>query len=208
MGWIYLIRNKYNGKCYIGQSRRKCIEERWKQHRYRPHNGYLKNAFKSSGIENFEFSVLYEIPNEELDEIEIREIEERNTLAPNGYNLEKGGNNKKEIHPETREKLRRSHLGHKLSDETKLKMSESQKKIQPKGKDNWRFGTHRTNIEKDKISKTLSKKIDKMSLEGEFIETILGIKYAAALNGCNSSGISLCCNGKRNSAGGFKWKYH
>ena len=25
--------------------------------------------------------------------------------------------------------------------------------------------------------------------------------------GINQSNISMCCNGKRNTAGGFKWKY-
>ena len=111
MGWIYMIRNKVNGKCYIGQTRRKKVEFRWSQHKNRP--GIMKSAFDKHGVENFEFSVICEIPTEELNAREILEIRERNTLYQNGYNLESGGNTNVITHPETRKKMSEANKGEK-----------------------------------------------------------------------------------------------
>jgi len=132
MGWIYMIRNKVNGKCYIGQTRRKKVEFRWYQHKNRP--GIMKSAFDKHGVENFEFSVICEIPTEELNAREILEIRERNTLYPNGYNLESGGNTNVITHPETRKKMSEANKGKKNpnfgkthTEETRKKMREAQK---------------------------------------------------------------------------------
>lgn len=58
---IYQIRNKVNGKIYIGSA--KSILKRAKQHLYmlvrgRHHNRYLQYAFWKYGIDSFEFSPL------------------------------------------------------------------------------------------------------------------------------------------------------
>jgi len=131
MGWIYLIRNKINNKCYVGQTVLDKVSKRWSQHKSRPH-GCLAFAFQKYGIDNFEFSTLLEITKcenlkELLNEKEIFEIKERNTLSPNGYNLETGGTAGRTRHPETREKTRIKMKGKKHTDETKLKISESNK---------------------------------------------------------------------------------
>ena len=156
MGWIYLIKNKVNGKCYVGQTTRKRVEIRWNQHKNHP-KGILKTAFAKYGLDCFDFDIICELPESEgwreaLDEREILEIKERNTVSPNGYNVEKGGNKNKTIHPETRaqiskrqmgknnwnfgksrssevkEKIRESMIGLKRSAETRAKMSEAQKR--------------------------------------------------------------------------------
>jgi hypothetical protein len=51
------------------------------------------------------------------------------------------------------------------------------------------------------------KKIDKFTLDGEFIETYESTKHASE-GGIPSSSISKCCNGKLKTAGGFVWKFH
>ena len=132
MGWIYLIRNNVNGKCYVGQTRQKKVESRWSQERRAPH-GILANAFKFYGIDNFTFEALYELPNDELNEREVFEIQFRNTLSPNGYNLKPGGENH-EVHPDVRKKIGDSmrgekhwNFGKKASDETRKRLSISHK---------------------------------------------------------------------------------
>lgn len=92
---IYIIRNKINNKCYIGQStdykyrfRKHCETARRNNHKYK---SYLYNAMNELGIENF-YVELLESQIENYNEKEIYYIEKYNSLRPNGYNLAKGGN--------------------------------------------------------------------------------------------------------------------
>ena len=163
MGFIYLIQNKVNGKCYVGQTRRKKVEMRWCQHKNTP--GIMKTAFDKHGVENFEFSVICEIPNEELNDHEILEIRERNTLVPNGYNLESGGNTNVITHPETRKKMseankgeRNPNFGKTHTEETRKKMSEAQKWRAPMSEE-----THRKMSEAQKGKKATEETRAKIS---------------------------------------------
>ena len=87
---IYLITNKLNNKCYVGQS--VDIARRWRQHREAASRGEtpLYKAIQKYGIENFEFSILEECLKEELDCKEIQYIERYNSYFE-GYNQTKGG---------------------------------------------------------------------------------------------------------------------
>ena len=104
-GQIYLIKNKINGKSYVGQAM--CFTGsnnarwgtfgRWKSHireatkSNQDHCVLLNNAIRKYGENNFEVSTLIKCNNNELDENEIKFIEEYNSVSPNGYNLKKGG---------------------------------------------------------------------------------------------------------------------
>jgi group I intron endonuclease len=87
----------------------------------------LKYAFERYGTEVFEFSKIVEVPRtlenfkQLLNEREIFEIQQRNTIAPNGYNLEEGGNVHTH-HPHTRQKIGDAHRGKYASDETREKL--------------------------------------------------------------------------------------
>ena len=88
---IYLIQNKINGHCYIGQSMD--IARRWRSHRNameNKENTPLYCAMRKYGVENFAFSILEECLIEELDEKEIYYIEKYNSYF-NGYNQTRGG---------------------------------------------------------------------------------------------------------------------
>ena len=52
-----------------------------------------------------------------------------------------------------------------------------------------------------------NKRIYQYSLEGTFIKEWKSLSCASRELGINSSNISMCANGKRSNAGGFKWKY-
>lgn len=67
MPGIYEIRNKVNGKRYIGSTSRE-FKERWKEHRYelrsgRHHSPHLQHSWDFHGEINFEFTILEEINN-------------------------------------------------------------------------------------------------------------------------------------------------
>jgi hypothetical protein len=61
-------------------------------------------------------------------------------------------------------------------------------------------------VQTNRITKA-SKKVVKMTLEGEILQVYDSIALAAADTGCDSSAISKVCRGQRNKCGGFKWEF-
>lgn len=93
-GIIYLIRNKVNGKVYVGQTIQG-FKGRYRTELYKAtHNEHLKKSIKKYGMENFEiierFDVAYS--KDELDLLEKKYIKEFNsTDSKFGYNKTHGG---------------------------------------------------------------------------------------------------------------------
>lgn len=113
MGIIYLIKNKINNKCYIGQTIR--TFEKIQNEHSNPNrtSSIINNAILKYKPENFYTSILIETSDDKLDDLEIKYIEEYNSLYPNGYNIQTGGNLNKKHCKESREKMRLSKLGNK-----------------------------------------------------------------------------------------------
>lgn len=93
---IYKITNNINGKIYVGQSID--IPKRIYEHKYKAfckddisYNSAIHNAFRKYGLDNFTFEILEEVSIKELDDKEIFYIKELNSLSPNGYNIQSGG---------------------------------------------------------------------------------------------------------------------
>lgn len=88
---IYKIKNKINGKVYIGQSVN--IERRWHSHKYANcKSSAIYSAIKKYGIENFSFKVIEECSIEELNDKEMYWINFYDSTNSNkGYNLNLGG---------------------------------------------------------------------------------------------------------------------
>jgi group I intron endonuclease len=141
---IYCIKNTTNGKCYVGQS--VDIKRRWAAHKRLKELGRSAIVFviKKYGVESFNFTVLEECPRCELNNREVHWIREMNTLTPNGYNLNSGGNaptfvsestrerlskaQQGKVHPrEVVEKRRQAVLGQKRSEETRHRQSVAMK---------------------------------------------------------------------------------
>lgn len=101
---IYRIENLINHKNYIGQSVH--IETRWSDHKrlafYPSLVGYeypLYRAIRKYGIENFEFSVIENCLENELDEKERYWIAHYKSFGPEGYNQTPGGQGTPKTNP-------------------------------------------------------------------------------------------------------------
>ena len=91
MGSIYGIRNEINLKWYIGKCE-KDIDKRMRDHLTGHGSKLVKQAVDKYGAENFSFHVLLDcILPDFLDSYEIEYIAKYNSVAPNGYNLTRGG---------------------------------------------------------------------------------------------------------------------
>lgn len=92
LGNIYLITNKINQKKYVGQTARD-IDKRFDEHcsEKRGHSR-LHNAIQKYGWQNFEISLIEQIPIEQMDEREQYWIKKLDTRNPEvGYNIAPGG---------------------------------------------------------------------------------------------------------------------
>lgn len=90
---IYRIENLINHKNYIGQS--VDIYDRWAEHKWELNNGkhnnqHLLSSWRKYGADNFEFTIIEQCDENELNEREIYWIEYYDSYL-NGYNQTKGG---------------------------------------------------------------------------------------------------------------------
>ena len=164
-GIIYKATNEVNGMMYVGQTIRS-LEIR-KRSRY---NSYFRNAINKYG-DKIKWKIIGEYSIEQLDSMECYYIQHLNTIYPNGYNFESGGNKNKIVSEETKRKLSEANMGEKhpmfgkhISEETKRKMSEAKmgkkyseetkKKLSEAkmGEKNHMYGKHHSEETKQKLS--------------------------------------------------------
>jgi len=119
--------------CYTSPSGKQYVGQTWEEgrrkwfHKSRHSECYaLKHAINKYGYDNLKYEVLHSgiVTQEEMDSLECLEIEQRNTLAPNGYNLNSGGSRGR-WSEESKAKASRSHTGKIKSEETRRKISEA-----------------------------------------------------------------------------------
>jgi group I intron endonuclease len=150
----YLIRNKINGKGYVGITTRS-IDRRWYEHRFVKNScgKLLSKAIKKHGEESFEITVLASAIEcvENLRELEKQLISQNNTVAPFGYNLTNGGDGVFGFKhsKESIERMSAQRLGRKMPESAKQKMHESHL-----GEKNHFFGKIHSEETKKNISKT------------------------------------------------------
>lgn len=126
MSGVYIIKNLVNGREYVGKSVN--IRARLKDHcEARDKSKYLYRSMAKHGLENFEACVYLEGTEQELSELEVLLIEERNTFSPLGFNMTLGGEGSTgyKFSNESLEKLRQRMLGTTHTEETRALMSKA-----------------------------------------------------------------------------------
>jgi group I intron endonuclease len=227
---IYKIRNKINGKFYIGSSID--INHRWTMHinslkRGDHHSIILQRAWNKYGLDNFIFEIIEETSDYSLIEREQYYLDHLKPI----YNISPTAGNCLGIKRsnKTKQLLRDINLGKKVTEETKKKISEGIKNSSTHknahntdeykekmralnlGENNpmWGKGIKgETNHMWGKFGKLhqRAKKISQYTKGGDFIRNWDSIADAARA-GFSQSNISSCCAGKLTSAGGFIWKW-
>lgn len=148
-GIIYCWRNVHNGKRYIGQTINP--KKRYKAHKqylgnYSGANFFHRAMNKYSSMDDWEYTIIEEVPKELLDEREIHWIAFYDSNNPkHGYNMATGGNRHDgfELSEETKKKISEFHKGNSWnkgkqhSEETKKKISEALR-----GRPAWNKGKH------------------------------------------------------------------
>ncbi len=124
---IYIATNVVNKKVYIGQTV-STLEKRIQGHikTALAGRGYkFHSAIRKYGIENFKWEVICFANNiDELNCLETKFILEYDSMRT-GYNLRTGGGSGGCLSEEVKNKISRSKIGHKVSIETRKKISES-----------------------------------------------------------------------------------
>jgi group I intron endonuclease len=207
MGHIYEIKNKINGKIYIGQTIRP-IEKRLEEHRTGQSSGCraIYNAIQKYGWENFKKDY-YECPDEDLNFDEDLLVREMMTLSPDGYNLREGGGSRGKLSEETKQKLsgeNHHNYGKPHSKKTKQKIGDGNR------------GKIRTDEMNQKNREAtigekhpMSKRVYQYDLDGIFIDSFGSSREAGRYLEKDGSSIRECARGARRSktAYGFKWSY-
>lgn len=205
MAFIYKITNDVNGKVYIGKTLRS-VEKRWKEHikgskRERTENRPLYRAMNKYGVEHFHIETVEECVEEIAEEREAFWIKEYDSFGKNGYNATIGGDGKPYVH-------RALILWFWLGNMT-LKAIAS---ISGYSKETVSKVLKGYGVTTDEIvtrSRPNLKPVAMYSLEGKYIRNFRSITDACKVMGADPrhTHIGKVCEGKRNTAHGYKWKY-
>lgn len=126
-GFIYIAKNKDNGKIYVGQTI-STIHNRIQSH-VRNNNGCIfGHALRKYGIQGFEVQCI-KYKREELNKYEKIYIELLNSMHPSGYNLTHGGDRGWILSDLSKERMSRSTSGENNPNYGKKNSEETRKKI-------------------------------------------------------------------------------
>lgn len=169
---VYVHINKINGKIYVGQTiHGDGPNKRWESGSGYKSSPHFWNAIQKYGWDNFEHEIVASnLTKEEADNFEILLIKELKTYDNNfGYNLTLGGGGLSgySLSEETKRKISESNRGKKLSDETKRKIG-----IASTGRN---IGRKHTKEELEKMKKKREerkyKKTKRLARSGNYVPT-------------------------------------
>ena len=195
---IYKITNLVNGKCYIGQTIN-TVEHRWAGHCRSSGCPALAKAIAKYGKDNFIYYAIDTTSSlEELDRLECYWIKRFNSIAPFGYNLTSGGQEGRFISDEAIAKFSKSLIGHKVSEETRIKIQKqlSGRRIKPVKVNRRKLITRRGQSLKKSVIGTHIDTGEEIILESMSSDSRFDFRL-----------ISACCRGKRRSHRRYSWRY-
>lgn len=203
--WTVYMHISPSGKRYIGITG-SSVEERWKNGLgYKTQLFY--RAIEKYGWDNFQHIIIAEnLSLSDAEKMEIELIKEYNTITPNGYNRAFGGlgSSGHTMSDYSRQKLSQKLKGRAVTAETLDKRKETiRNRPQEKTKKIYRIIGDKMLGDKHPSAK----KVDRYSLENEYIDTFSSIHEIERLFGFSFKNISACCRGLQYSAYGYKWCY-
>lgn len=225
-GYIYKITCKKNNKVYIGQTIQP-LEQRLYHHLddaiNKDYNYAFANAIRKYGKENF---IIEEIERRtckdkkelkiKLDETEKENIKKYNSYLE-GYNSTLGGDGTigYKLSKEHKDKIRKAMMGRKHTKESIEKISKAHKgkiiseEIRTKISKTVKAKTTPEHLKKMvEASKEVNcKQVAQYTLEGELLNIYPSLIIASMKTKVSKAGIGMNCNGQRNSAGGYCWRY-
>lgn len=127
---VYLLRNKQNGKCYIGKSTRP-LWHRWSQHKAEAKLGRVKSplydAIREAGADAFEATVLIEAESSRrAAQLERRFIREFDAVE-NGYNLSAASHGPRRLYRTKEYQITPEHR-RKINESLRRSMAEKRKR--------------------------------------------------------------------------------
>jgi group I intron endonuclease len=131
-GTIYVLQNKVNGKCYVGQTKKRLFQRLYEHSKNK--EMLIGRSIRKYGVDAFGQYEYVGIPMDDLDHFEREMIRKLGSVFPNGYNLSLGGQKNKQMSDETKRRISEAKKGFPspmkgkhLTEETKRKMSASLK---------------------------------------------------------------------------------
>ena len=218
---VYLVRNRANGKGYVGKTTRD-LDQRWKEH---VRNALARHdempvyaAIRKHGPDTFDVSVLEECAStEQLDAAERRWIAELGTFGLSGYNATRGGDGITGYRhtDDAKRRMSEARRGEKnvnwggLSEEHRRRVSEGRK---GKGLGNKSaLGYHHTEEAKARIGAATAirkrKAVVQVSKEGTVLNVFPSLQDAAQTVNGQANKISEVLCGHRRTHKGYVWQY-
>lgn len=196
---VYVHTNILNGKRYVGVTSKENVNHRWSNGNGYKENPHFYSAIQKYGWDGFEHTILFDGMSEKQAKEKERElIKFWHTQDPSyGYNMTSGGDGTPDCHPsaETRHKLSIARRKENLSEETLARRSAGLR------------GRKFSEEHKRKIGDGNSKPIEMLDIDGRVIKQFRSAHDAEEETGIGHSHISQCCNGKRHTTGGFRWRF-
>lgn len=218
-----------SGKVYIGiTSKRPYIRWGLNGNNYISSRAFY-NAILKYGWDNIKHEVLFlDLGENKAKELEMSLISHYKKLGIS-YNITDGGQGTLGLTKTLQQKevLRMAHLGKKLSQETRKKMSEVRKgkpgtmlgkkhsestkikmSLAKSGELNPQYGKRRTEEQKlvFRLAQKTRKAVAKVDpVTDEIIEQYNSINEAAKILRCSPSHLSECCRGKKKLFNNYKW---
>lgn len=198
-----------NGKVYIGITFRN-PETRWQHGTAYKHNVYFTNAIEKYGWDNFTHEILFEgLTKEqaEANEIELIAFHKSNDRRY-GYNIENGGNHNGKHSEETKRKISLAQKGKPRPESHRVKSAEEREKLRFANLGNHNAkGCHRSEKHKEILRKLKSKCVIQCDVDGKPISKFSSLAEAEKKTGISKGNICEQIHGRRNFAGGYRWKY-
>lgn len=229
---VYIHKNRINGKVYVGITHYTNPEKRWKfGYKNNPH---FQAAINKYGWDNFEHIILFKNIQKELACREEQLLIKRYKKKGICYNITNGGEGSKAMSKEIIEKLKEykgplaSQYGKKhsperieqqrkiaynmwnsLSDKEREDRLRGVRKHQFKsGKEHPNYGKPMSKENRNIMIKALSKPVLMIDKDtNEILKEFNSTTEAEAFLNAKGKHVSCCCNNKRKTAYGYKWKY-